>query len=214
MNIKLLDQFKNGKTRLVAVSKTRSVNDIKKLYDLGQRDFGENRVQELQSKVDKLPEDIKWHMIGHLQKNKVKYIAGYVDWIHSVDSFSLLQKINKEAEKNNRSINVLLQFKIAIEESKYGFDYDGFMTKAQTFDFQSLSHVNYRGVMGMASFVEDCDQIKSEFLQLKSIHEQLKEDIFSFEPRFSEISMGMSGDYELAISCGSTMVRIGTLLFS
>lgn len=214
MNTELLKSFQASTVKLIAVSKTRSVEEIKELYDLGQKDFGENRVQELSAKISQLPQDISWHLIGHLQKNKVKYIASNVDWIHSVDSFTLLKKINAQAAKHDRKINILFQFKIAQEETKYGFDFEEFILKIKEIDLTEYQHVNISGVMGMASFVDDKDQVTNEFQELKRIFDRLKSTVFSSYPNFNDISMGMSGDYKIAIEQGSTMVRIGTLLFS
>ena len=213
MNLKLLNTFKESPVKLIAVSKTRSVEQIKEFYDQGHKDFGENRVQELLSKVDHLPKDISWHLIGHLQKNKIKYIAGFIDWIHSVDSIKLLRKINNEAAKHDRKIKVLFQFKIAQEETKFGFDFKNFMEQAEDIDFGDFANVEFKGVMGMASFVNDETQVTGEFKKLKEIFDTLKSGKFEQYPEFTEISMGMSGDYDLAIEHGSTMVRIGTLLF-
>ena len=213
MNVELIKSFKDSPVKLVAVSKTRSIEEIKALYDLGQKDFGENRVQELTSKIDQLPQDIIWHLIGHLQKNKIKYIAERVDWIHSVDSFKLLKKINAQAAKHDRVINVLFQFKIAQEDTKYGFDFDEFLDRINEIDISEYKHVNIAGVMGMASFVDDQAQVSNEFLELKRIYDVLKTTVFMNSEQFTEISMGMSGDYKIAIDIGSTMVRIGTLLF-
>ena len=188
---------------LVAVSKTKPVSDIETLYNLGQRDFGENYVQEFIEKVPQLPADINWHFIGHLQSNKVKYIAPFVYLIHGVDSFKLLQEINKQALKNDRIINCLLQVHIADEATKFGFD-DAELDNAMQ-QLHELKNVNIVGLMGMASFSDDVDKVANEFKKLKSL--------FNKYNQFQILSMGMSGDYQLAIKQGSNMVRIGSLLF-
>jgi hypothetical protein len=198
--------------KLVAVSKTKPVEDILKLYNQGQKMFGENRVQELVEKYDQLPKDIHWHIIGTLQKNKVKYIAPFVELIHSVDGLDLLKTINKEAIKNNRVIEVLLQIRIAQEETKQGFEWEQLLNDITSDTLDSLQSVRVVGVMGMASFVDDNDQVKEEFAQLKRYFEILKKDIFT-DDSFKEISMGMSGDYEIALDQGATLVRIGSALF-
>ena len=204
----LLDQINSKKVLLVAVSKTRTNEEIMRLYDLGIRDFGENRVSELLEKQASLPTDIRWHMIGHLQSKKVKIIAPFIDMIHSVDRLTLLDHIEKEALKCGRTINVLLQFKVAQEESKYGFNPMAFDLSPSRY-----SNIKFCGVMGMASFVNNMNQVRSEFQQLRKIYSDLKKDLFDDSNHFSEISMGMSGDYEIAIEEGASMVRIGSLLF-
>lgn len=196
-----------NKVTLVAVSKTKPAEDIKALYDLGQRDFGENYVQELTDKQLQLPPDIRWHFIGHLQSNKVKYIAPFVHLIHGVDSFKLLQEINKQAAKINRTIDVLLQVHIAEEETKFGMDekeLEEALSKSS-----GLSHIRVRGLMGMASFTDDKNKVRNEFRYLKSLSDRLQTP----GSRFPTLSMGMSGDYTIAIEEGSNMVRIGSLLF-
>ena len=198
---------------LVAVSKTKPAEDIMKLYQSGQRIFGENKVQEMVSKYDVLPNDIQWHQIGHLQKNKVKYIAPFVAMIHAVDSFELLEVINKEAVKNNRTMDVLLQFHIATEETKFGLNKDEAVQLLTVLEKEPLPNVRICGVMGMASFTEDTNLIRSEFRSLKEIFTYLKSRFFMENPFFKEISMGMSGDYKIAIEEGSTMVRIGSAIF-
>ncbi len=198
--------------QLVAVSKNHSTQAILELYHQGQRDFGENRVQELLPKYEMLPKDIRWHFIGHLQSNKVKYVAPFVYLIHSVDSFDLLREIHKQALKNQRTIPCLLQFHIAQEHSKYGFDPQDINTwNAQT--FEPFSQVQIAGVMGMATFTDDQEQVRREFRQLRQIFETLKKQVFAGQNIFRECSMGMSDDYHIALAEGSTMVRIGTLLF-
>ncbi len=209
----ILDALQPTATRLVAVSKTRPPEDLMRLYELGQRDFGENKAQELASKYEALPKDIRWHMIGHLQSNKVKYIAPFVHLIHAVDSFKILQEIDKQALRYNRIIDCLLQFKIAQEDTKYGLELSEANAILQSVDFQSLKNIRLVGVMGMATFTDDNDQIRREFRQLKEIFNIIKTKYFSNQPAFKEISMGMSDDYQIAVEEGSTMVRIGTLLF-
>jgi pyridoxal phosphate enzyme (YggS family) len=198
----------NNKATLVAVSKTKPVQDIKELYDLGQRDFGENYVQELIEKQPQLPADIHWHFIGHLQTNKVKYIAPFVHLIHGVDSLKLLKEINKQAQKSNRNINCLLQVHIAQEETKFGFSKHE-IQELTTTHLQEFKHVTIKGVMGMASFTNNEIQVRNEFKELVKASLLLKQII----PAATIISMGMSGDYLWAIEEGSTMVRIGSLLF-
>ena len=199
--------------KLIAVSKTKPVETILEAYQSGYKVFGENKVQELASKYESLPKDIEWHMIGHMQSNKVKYIAPFVSLIHGVDSFKLLKVINKEGEKNNRIIDCLLQFHIAREESKFGLDIIEGKEMLTSDEFSELKNVNIRGVMGMATFTENEDTIRSEFKELVYIFNQLKESYFKDKDNFNEISMGMSGDYKIAIEEGATMVRIGSLLF-
>ncbi len=214
----MLDRIKNelaiSQTTLVAVSKTRPNADIMDMYQKGQRIFGENRVQELVQKYEDLPKDIAWHMIGHLQRNKVKFIAPFVDLIHSVESIRLLEEIDSQAKKNNRVINCLLQFKIAEEEAKFGMQVNDIKEFLQSDDYNTLQNTNIIGIMGMATFTQDKKQVRNEFRTLQSIFNELKEDIFHSKEDFKEISMGMSGDYKIAIEEGSTMVRIGSLLFS
>jgi len=209
----LQQQVAQKNATLVAVSKTKPVSDIQVLYDQGQRDFGENRVQELQEKQPQLPADIRWHLIGHLQTNKVKYIAPFVHLIHSVDSLKLLQEINKQAEKEGRVIPCLLQFKIAEEDTKYGLELNEGLEIIHSAAYKEMQHVRLTGVMGMATFTDDQEQVRREFKQLRRIFEILKFPHFEQDPAFKEISMGMSGDYEMALEEGSTMVRIGSLLF-
>jgi pyridoxal phosphate enzyme (YggS family) len=199
--------------RLVAVSKTHPPERIMPLYLKGQRIFGENRVQELQQKYETLPKDIEWHLIGHLQTNKVKFIAPYIALIHSVDSPELLKEINKQAAKNNRVIDCLLQFHIASEESKFGLGEQEAADMLSDPAFSEMKNVRICGVMGMATFTDDQTLIRSEFRHLKSIFDALKTRFFENVPWFCEISMGMSGDWEIALEEGSTLVRIGSLLF-
>lgn len=198
---------------IIAISKTRSVTEILEAYNAGQRVFGENKVQEITAKQLKLPSDIEWHFIGHLQTNKVKYIAPYINLIHSVDSIKLLQEINKEAVKNHRKISCLLQFHIATEETKFGLDLSEAQQILTSTLFKKLDQINIRGVMGMASFSDDPEIVQKEFRTLHQYFDSLKEEFFGNDESFSEISMGMSGDFALAIKEGSTMIRIGTSIF-
>ncbi|GAA3516151.1 YggS family pyridoxal phosphate-dependent enzyme [Aquimarina addita] len=194
---------------LVAVSKTKPISDLMEAYTAGQRIFGENKIQEMTDKWDQMPKDIIWHMIGHVQTNKVKYMAPYVDTIHAVDSMKLLKEINKQAAKNNRVVNCLLQIKIAAEESKFGLSETEAIQLIQAEEIQHMSNIRITGLMGMATFTDDQKQIKDEFDMIKSLFDTLK-------TKYSELntlSIGMSGDYQLAIDCGSTMVRIGSSIF-
>lgn len=207
------DKISTHNATLVAVSKTKPKSQITELYEVGQLDFGENRVQELIDKHESLPKDIRWHFIGHLQTNKVKYIASFVHLVHSIDSFKILKEINKQAAKADRVIKCLLQFKIAEEDTKYGLDIKSARTMLEHPDYINLKYIEIIGVMGMATFTEDKKQVKEEFTRLRNLFELIKKDYFSQQESFKEISMGMSGDYELALSEGSTMVRIGSLIF-
>ncbi|MEM1124109.1 MAG: YggS family pyridoxal phosphate-dependent enzyme [Bacteroidota bacterium] len=213
MRKKILAELVPTNTKLVAVSKTKPVSMIQAMYDEGQRIFGENRVQELVEKAQVLPEDIQWHQIGHLQTNKVKYIAPFVSLIHAVDSLKLLKEINKQAKKNDRVIPCLLQFHIAEESSKFGLDQAEAEDLLNSEVFKKMENVIIAGVMGMATFTDDEEQVKMEFRQLKKLFDHLKDTYFPNQADFREISMGMSGDYQLAVAEGSTMVRIGSLLF-
>lgn len=212
---KLKEECAAGNVTLIAVSKTKPAEAIRELYDLGQRDFGENYVQELLEKEAALPKDIQWHFIGHLQSNKVKMIAPFVHLIHAVDSFKLLQEIEKQAAKNNRIIDVLLQLHIATEETKYGMDENELMTCLEyyTAQHESLAHIRIRGLMGMASFTENEEQVRKEFQQIHTAFVQMRQSYFIGKSYFDTCSMGMSGDYKMAIEEGSTMVRIGSMLF-
>lgn len=195
---------------LVAVSKTKPVSDLMQAYEAGQRIFGENKIQEMTEKWEQMPKDIQWHMIGHVQSNKVKFMAPYVTLIHGVDSLKLLQEINKQALKNNRTIDCLLQIYIAEEESKFGLDENELNELLTSPEFKELKNIRILGLMGMATFTEDQNQIKKEFTHLKSIFDSIQKlQIVDLKT----ISMGMSGDYQLAIECGSTMVRIGSSIF-
>ena len=199
--------------KLIAVSKTKPAEQIAEIYNFGHKVFGENRAQELSEKYKILPKDIEWHMIGHLQTNKVKYIAPFVHLIHGVDSFKLLQFVDKEAAKCDRIINCLLQFHIAKEETKFGFDMVEANQMLESTDFATLQNINIVGVMGMATFTENTQLVRDEFKELVYIFNQLKKTYFLNKIDFKEISMGMSGDYKIAIEEGATMVRIGSLIF-
>ena len=198
---------------LIAVSKTKPNTCILEAYNTGQRVFGENKVQELVDKYEALPKDIEWHLIGHLQSNKVKYIAPFVSLIHAVDSLKLLTEINKQALKNNRTIHCLLQFHIAKEDTKFGLNMDEAKQLLSSNDYQQLKNITIVGVMGMATFTDDTVQIANEFSQLHAIFQELKTTFFSQQPTFKELSMGMSGDYAIAIEKGSTMIRVGSNIF-
>ena len=197
---------------LVAVSKTKPVSDLMEAYEAGQRIFGENKIQEMTEKWEQMPKDIQWHMIGHVQTNKVKFMAPFVSLIHGVDSLKLLQEINKQAKKNNRTIDCLLQIYIAEEETKFGLDEEELTSLLTSNEFQELKNIQIVGLMGMATFTANKDQIKKEFLHLKSIFDT-KKNLKSKICNLNTLSMGMSGDYQLAIECGSTMVRIGSSIF-
>jgi pyridoxal phosphate enzyme (YggS family) len=194
---------------LVAVSKTKPLELLNEAYDQGQRIFGENKVQEMVDKFEKMPKDIKWHMIGHLQTNKVKYIASFVSLIHGVDSLRLLREINKQATKHNRTIDCLIQIKIATEDTKFGMSLNDLQLLLKSDEFKTLHNIRIKGLMGMASFTTDNHQIESEFKYLKSIFDQIKKKYSDIEI----LSMGMSNDYKLAIKYGSNMVRIGSHIF-
>lgn len=210
--IRINEELKTHNATLVAVSKTKPVEALQELYNLGQRDFGENYVQELTGKQPLLPADIRWHFIGHLQSNKVKYIAPFVHLIHSIDSLKLLQEVNKQAQKNNRIINVLLQIHIALEETKFGFDEQELLQTDWSQALKELSNICLHGLMGMASFTSDEAVVRNEFKNLKRIF-----DLFAQRhlpnTNLQVLSMGMSGDYQLAVEEGSNMVRIGSLIF-
>ena len=197
---------------LIAVSKTKPVSDLQEAYDAGQRIFGENKALEMRDKYQELPKDVKWHFIGHLQTNKIKYIVPFVTLIHSIDSASLLEAVNKEAVKNNRVIDCLLQFHIAQEETKFGLDVEEAKTMIESDNFKKLNNVRIVGVMGMATFTDDENQVRNEFKTLKNIFDTLKENYFK-DDSFKEISMGMSDDYPIAIEEGATMVRVGSKIF-
>ena len=202
-----------SQVQLIAVSKTKPNSAILSAYNVGQRHFGENKVQELCDKWESLPKDIHWHIIGHLQTNKVKYIAPFIHLIHAVDSIKLLIEIDKQAKKHDRIISCLLQFHIAKEETKFGLSYSEATEILASTAYSSLENITIVGVMGMASFVEDEEQIMTEFNELAGIFKKLKETYFKNKDSFKEISMGMSGDYPLAIEAGSTMIRVGSTIF-
>jgi pyridoxal phosphate enzyme (YggS family) len=198
---------------LVAVSKTKPNAAIEEAYATGHRIFGENRVQELVEKHELLPKDIEWHLIGHLQTNKVKYIAPFVSMIHAVDSFKLLKEIDKQAKKNNRIIECLLQFHIAEEDSKFGLSFEEVHELLETPELVELQNISIVGIMGMATFTDDKEQVREEFRNLENYFQIIKSHFFKFNPNFKHISMGMSGDYKIAIEEGSTMVRVGSSIF-
>jgi pyridoxal phosphate enzyme (YggS family) len=212
-NIEQLRKQLPANVRLIAVSKTKPVSDILEAYQAGQRLFGENYVQEITEKQPLLPQDIEWHFIGHLQSNKVKYIAPFVYCIHGVDSFKLLREISKQASKNNRVIHCLLQVHIAQEESKFGFGIEELLQECEAFNPSEYPGVQLSGLMGMASFTDDQTILQREFQQLKSTFETLRNGIFRDLTTFCELSMGMSSDWKLAIDEGSTMIRVGSSIF-
>lgn len=198
---------------LVAVSKTKPVSDLMEAYNAGQRIFGENKIQEMTEKWEEMPKDIQWHMIGHVQTNKVKYMSEYVSLVHGVDSLKLLNEINKQAQKHNRVIDVLLQMHIAEEETKFGLDNNELDEILEQVKLNKFENIKIIGLMGMATFTENQTQIKKEFLHLKSIFDRLQTIPTTNNYQPTTLSMGMSGDYKLAIECGSTMVRIGSSIF-
>ncbi len=205
--------FPDHKNGLVAVSKTKPIADLMEAYEAGQRIFGENKVQEMVDKYEQLPKDIRWHMIGHLQRNKVKYIAPFVDLIHSVDSYRLLKEINKQGAKFERKIPVLLQIHIAREETKFGLSEEEVKEIIQGGEFEKMEHVFITGLMGMATFTENMDTVRKEFKYLRSLFEQLKENEIPGRLEMNELSMGMTNDYEIALEEGSTLIRIGSAIF-
>lgn len=200
-------------TRLVAVSKFHPAEAIREAYDMGQRIFGESKVQELTGKYESLPKDIEWHFIGHLQTNKVKYIAPFVSMIHAADSFKLLCEIDRQAAKVNRVIPCLLEMHVAQEESKFGFTFEECRALLAEGEWRNLSHVSIAGIMGMASYTDDLHQIQQEFQSLSDFFEELKNSYFSGDSQFCELSMGMSHDYPEAVKRGSTLVRVGSKIF-
>ena len=216
MNIEKYDEIRASLpagVRLVAVSKFKPAEDIAALYQHGQRVFGENHAQEMKSKHEILPQDIEWHFIGHLQTNKIKYIAPYVSLIHSIDSYDLLKEVNKHAVKNNRVLPCLLQFHIADEETKFGFTFEECQAMLNDPGFLELKNVEIHGVMGMATFTENMEQVRGEFQHLHQIFQNLKTQFFSQSLDFKELSMGMTEDYPIAIEEGSTLIRIGSAIF-
>ena len=211
-----IDKFKQElpeNVKLIAVSKTKSIEEILEAYNAGHRAFGENKVQELAVKFEQLPKDIEWHMVGHLQTNKVKYIVPFVALIHGVDSLKLLAEINKEAIKRNRIVNCLLQIKIASEESKFGLDLNEAKNILESDEYNNFKNIRINGLMGMATYSDDTDLVRNEFKELVSIFKSIRQQYFADSPDFRELSMGMSADYTIAIEEGSTMVRIGSLIF-
>lgn len=211
--IKIKKETDSLKVQLVAVSKTKSIDEIKEAYDTGQRDFGENQVQELMDKQAALPKDIRWHMIGHLQSNKVKYIAPFISLVHSVDSLKVLQEIDKQALKNDRVIDCLLQIHIADEDTKFGLDYDEVIELLRSEEYSLLKNIRIVGLMGIATNTDNEGMIKEEFYELKTLFNGIKASFFRKEESFKEISMGMSSDYKIAIEQGSTIVRLGSTIF-
>ena len=209
---KIQDEISTN-AKVVAISKFHSTDDINEAYKAGHRIFGESRAQEIVPKYEELPKDIEWHFVGHLQSNKIKDIAPFISLIHSVDSFRLLRNINRHAKNNERVIPCLLQLHIAKEESKYGFTYDECREMLAKGEWRKFSNIQIAGVMGMASFTENQEIVKSEFIGLKEFYEEIKNDFFAEEPSFKEISMGMSQDYPIAVAEGSTLVRIGSKIF-
>ena len=207
------NQLKDSNCKLIAVSKTKPVKLIQEAYDAGQLDFGENKIQELREKPNQLPNDINWHMIGHVQTNKVKYIAPFIYLIHAVDSLKLLKEINKQAEKNNRTINCLIQVHIAQESNKFGFEENELIELLNNPEFADLANINIIGLMGMATYTNDQDQIRSEFQFLKKLFDYIKFQFSLSNVEMKEISMGMSDDYPIAIEEGSTMIRVGSKIF-
>lgn len=208
----IIDQIPSH-VQLIAVSKTKPESEVMAAYQLGQRHFGENWAQELKTKHEHLPEDICWHFIGHLQTNKIKYIIPYVHLIHSIDSFRLLQEVNRLATMHQRIVGCLLQFHIATEETKFGFSMEECRQMLESQEFQNLQNIEIRGVMGMASLTDDIQQVHQEFRTLHEYFDALKQNYFSENKNFKEISMGMSHDYPIAIEEGSTMIRVGSAIF-
>jgi pyridoxal phosphate enzyme, YggS family len=211
----LVEQIRSSHAQLVAVSKTKAIDAIMTLYNKGQRDFGENKVQELVQKYKSLPKDIRWHLIGHLQRNKVKYIVSFVHLIHSVDSLALMYEINKEAIRHHRVVDVLLQIHIAKEETKFGLSKEELVEilEAYVSSPSPFSNIRICGLMGMSSLTEDDDLRRKEFISLKELFDFCKNGFFPLSDTFNTLSMGMSDDYNIALACGSNMIRIGSLLF-
>ena len=198
---------------LVAVSKTKPVSDVQEAYDAGQRVFGENHALEMRDKHEALPKDIQWHFIGHLQTNKIKYIIPFVTLIHSIDSGNLLEAVNKEAKKHDRVVNCLLQFHIAQEETKFGLDLEEARQLLESDTFKQMENVRVCGVMGMATFTDDMEEVRKEFQHLKAIFDTLKNDYFAGQEQFKELSMGLSDDFPIAIEECATLVRVGSKIF-
>jgi len=207
-NLKNLKKSLPDTVTLVAISKTKPISDLMEAYEAGQRIFGENKIQEMESKWQEMPKDIQWHMVGHVQRNKVKDMAPFVNLVHAVDRMKLLKEINKEAKKNNRTIDCLLQIKIAEEESKFGMDEKDAIELLTSDSYKNFKNVNVVGLMGMATFTDDLKQVSSEFAKLKRVFDSLK-----ITHNLTVLSMGMSGDYPIAIENGSTMVRVGSAIF-
>jgi pyridoxal phosphate enzyme (YggS family) len=212
-NLHKIKESLSDKVTLVAVSKTKPVSDIETAYNAGHRDFGENKIQEMTAKYEVLPKDIHWHMIGHLQRNKIKYMAHFVHLIHGVDSLKTLKEIDKQAKKHDRVIHCLLQAKIAQEDTKFGMAFDDLETLLNSQDFLDLKNVQVDGLMGMASFTEDKEQIRAEFKRLNNFFEHLSKEINLSNFKAKTLSMGMSSDYQIAIEEGSTMIRVGSAIF-
>ena len=208
-NIKKYKDELPENVKLVAISKTKPNEDLMEAYNAGQRILGENKIQEMTDKWEELPKDIEWHMVGHVQRNKVKYMAPFVSLIHAVDSLKLLKEINKRAKQNERTINCLLQIKIAEEDSKFGISSEEAKEILDSEAYSKMENVKVIGLMGMATFTDDEDQVRSEFKYLKSVFDKFRDE----HPDLKELSMGMSGDYQIAVDCGSTMVRIGSSIF-
>lgn len=212
-NIIEINQHIPQGVQLVAVSKTKPISDIEEAYTIGQRVFGENKVQEMEDKFRALPKDIEWHLIGHLQSNKVKYIAPFVAMIHAVDSEQLMRIIDKEGAKNNRVIDCLIQIHIAQEDTKFGFSEQEAAIFLSSTSWREMNHVRIRGLMGMATFTDDNQQIRLEFKSLKRLFDSIKTTSMSEVDSFNQLSMGMSGDYQIGIEEGSTLVRVGSAIF-
>jgi len=212
-NLEQLREELPGEVTIVVVSKTRSDQEILEAYHSGHRDFGENKVQELVAKQERLPGDIRWHMVGHLQSNKVRHLVPFIHMVHSVDSIKLLGVINREAEKKGRIIDCLLQLHIAREETKFGLSGEELFELVSSPGFSSMQHVRVRGLMAMATYTENMDRVREEFRHLKLIFERIKREVFPGAPWFDQLSAGMSGDYRVAVEEGSTVVRIGSIIF-
>ncbi len=209
----LIAEIKPFIAKLIAVSKTKPAEDILQFYNIGQKIFGENKVQEMVSKYEALPKDIEWHLIGHLQTNKVKFIAPFVSMVHSVDSLKLLQEINTHAKKNNRIIDCLLQIFIADEETKFGLSKEELLQLLSSKEFSLLKNIRICGLMGMATNIDDEKKISNEFSQLKKLFDVVKQKYFSSESSFKELSIGMSSDYKIALQHGATLIRVGSIIF-
>lgn len=213
-NFQRIDREIPGNVKIIVVTKTRGINDILPIYNYGHKQFGENKVQEILSKQPSLPPDIEWHFIGHLQSNKVRYLAPFIHLVHSIDSLKLLMEVDKEGIKNNRIIRCLLQFHIASEETKFGLDLSEARSILDAEEYKKMNHIRIAGVMGMATNTDDHSLIRSEFRTLRNYFNILKNDYFSGNDEFYEISMGMSSDFHIAIEEGATLVRIGSAIFT